>query len=97
MATNDRRSYAATQRALIGFDVAARISSIDIPVLVVASDQDYTPVAHKHEYARHMQRARVVVVPDSRHALPIEEPDKLQPILDAFLAEGREQDHVASR
>lgn len=101
MARNDRRSYAATQRALVGFDVLPQISAIAVPALIVASDQDYTPIARKQAYARMMRDARVVVVPDSRHALPIEEPHKLQPILDAFLAEHgtREggHDHAASR
>jgi len=93
MSRNDRRAYAATQRALIGWDVAARIGDISAPTLVVASEHDYTPVARKHEYARRMKDARVVVVPDSRHALPMEEPDKLQPILEAFLG----AEHVAPR
>jgi 3-oxoadipate enol-lactonase len=99
MARNDRSAYAATQRAVVGFNVESRIGSIDVPVLIVASDHDYTPVGRKQAYARLMRNARVVVVPDSRHALPIEEPHKLQPILDAFLAEHREggQDNAASR
>lgn len=99
MAHNEKRAYAATQRALVGFDVEHRIGSIDVPALIVASDQDYTPVARKHEYARHMKHARVVVVEDSRHALPIEDPAKLQPILDAFLAEHatKGDEHAASR
>ena len=87
MARNRRRAYAATQGALIGFDVTDRIGAITAPTLIVASDQDYTPLSRKHEYAAVMQDARVVEVPDSRHALPIEAPEKLQPILDAFLAE----------
>ena len=87
MARNDRRAYAATQRAIVGFNVVPRIGTISVPTLIVASDHDYTPVARKQEYARLMPDARVVVVSDSRHALPIEEPRKLQPILDAFLAE----------
>jgi pimeloyl-ACP methyl ester carboxylesterase len=101
MARNDRSAYSATQRALIGWDVSSRIGSIAAPTLVVASDQDYTPIARKQEYARMMRDARVVTVADSRHALPIEEPEKLQPILDAFLAEHREtkgdDDHAAPR
>ena len=87
MARNDRAAYAATQRALVGWDVSSRIGSITVPTLVVAADQDYTPVARKQEYARMMRDARVVTIADSRHALPIEEPEKLQPILEAFLAE----------
>jgi 3-oxoadipate enol-lactonase len=99
MAKNDRRAYAATQRAAVGFNVQSRIGAIRVPTLIVASDHDYTPVARKQAYAKLMPDARVVVVPDSRHALPIEEPRKLQPILDAFLAEHREggQDNAASR
>jgi 3-oxoadipate enol-lactonase len=87
MALNHPKAYSATQRALVGFDISARIGEIAVPALIVASDQDYTPVARKHEYARAMRDAHVVVVPDSRHALPLEEPEKLQPILDAFLAD----------
>ena len=79
----------------------SRLGSITVPTLVVASDQDYTPVERKKEYARKIRDARVVVVKDSRHALPIEEPEKLQPILDAFLAEHGEtkggDDHAAPR
>jgi 3-oxoadipate enol-lactonase len=99
MARNDRAAYAATQRAAIGFNVLARIGAIRVPTLIVASDQDYTPVARKQAYAKLMRNARVVVVADSRHALPIEEPRKLQPILDAFLAEHAEggHDHAVSR
>jgi pimeloyl-ACP methyl ester carboxylesterase len=85
---------------VIGFNVLPRIGKIAVPTLIVASDHDYTPVARKQGYARLMRNARVVVVPDSRHALPIEEPHKLQPILDAFLAEHGTrggQDHAASR
>lgn len=100
MAHNEKRAYAATQRALVGFDVEHRIGAIAVPALIVASDQDYTPIARKHEYARRMPHARVVVVEDSRHALPIEEPEKLQPILDAFLSEHaatKGDEHAASR
>ncbi len=94
MTSNDKRAYAATQRALVGFDMSAHLGEIDVPALIVASDQDYTPVAYKQAYARQMPDARVVTIADSRHALPAEEPGKLQPVLDAFL---EEQNHVASR
>jgi pimeloyl-ACP methyl ester carboxylesterase len=101
MARNDRHAYAATQRAIVGFDVSKRIGAITVPALIVASDEDYTSVERKQEYAKSMRDARVVVVPDSRHALPIEEPHKLQPILEAFLAAHREtkgdDDHAAPR
>jgi 3-oxoadipate enol-lactonase len=86
MARNDRRGYVATQRALVGFDVRPRIGSIQVPTLVVAADHDYTPVNLKEAYARKMPNARVVTLAGG-HALPHEDPGKLQPVLDAFLAE----------
>ena len=85
MARNDKRAYIASQEALIGWSVLDRIGDITAPVLVVASDQDYTPVAVKEAYARRMKRAEVVVVSDARHALPLEFPEKLNPILATFL------------
>lgn len=92
MARNDKAAYIATQRALVGFSVLDRIAEIACPALIVASDQDYTPVEAKQAYARRMQHAEVVVVTDARHALPIEEPEKFNPILLDFL--GR---HAAQR
>jgi pimeloyl-ACP methyl ester carboxylesterase len=94
MSRNDKRAYAATQRALIGFDVRPRIAAIRVPTLVVAADHDYTPVALKEAYARKMPDARVVTLAGG-HALPHEDPGKLQPVLDAFLAEHGAK-HVAS-
>jgi len=85
MARNDKRAYIASQEAIIGWSVLDRIGDITAPVLVVASDQDYTPVAMKEAYARRMKRAEVVVVADARHALPLEFPEKLNPILATFL------------
>lgn len=91
MARNDKRAYIATQEAIIGWSVLDRIGEIEAPALIVASDQDYGLLSAKEAYARRMRRAELVVVPDARHALPIEAPEKLNPILSAFLSK-----HAAS-
>ena len=85
MARNDKRAYVASQRALIGWSVLDRIGAIEAPVLVVASERDYWPVADKEAYARRMKRAEVVVVADAGHALPIEAPDRFNRLLATFL------------
>ena len=85
--TNDRDAYLAATRALIGWSVADRIEEIAVPVLAVASDQDYTPPSRKEEYVRRIPAARMVVVPDARHALPMERPDAFNQVLEAFLVE----------
>jgi 3-oxoadipate enol-lactonase len=89
MAANDKRGYIASQDAIIGWSVLDRIGEIDAPTLVIASDQDYAPVAAKEAWATRMKNAAVTVVPDSRHALPMEAPEKLNPLLVEFLSRHR--------
>jgi len=84
---NDKRCYLASLRAIFaGWGVADRLAEIRCPVLVLASDADYTPVALKRAYAARLPNARVVVVPDARHALPMEKPREFNEALAAFLA-----------
>jgi len=85
--TNDRDAYLAATRALIGWSVADRIEAITAPTLAVASAQDYTPPSRKEEYVRRMPNARMVVVPNARHALPMERPDAFNEVLASFLEE----------
>jgi pimeloyl-ACP methyl ester carboxylesterase len=75
MAQNDPRAYLAVSRALLGWSVEDRVASLRCPVLLVASEGDYTPVARKEALARLIPGASVVVVPDSHHALPVERPE----------------------
>jgi 3-oxoadipate enol-lactonase len=87
LAANDTHCYLASLRAIFGgWSVADRLKDIRCPVLVLSSDQDYTPVALKQAYAARLAHARVVVVPDSRHALPIEKPREFNDALTGFLA-----------
>jgi 3-oxoadipate enol-lactonase len=84
---NDRDCYLAALRALLGWSVSAQIGNITCPTLVVAADNDYTPVATKEAYVAKIPGAKLVIVPDSRHALPVEKPRLFNSALRAFLAE----------
>lgn len=87
LAANDTRCYLASLRAIFaGWSVSDRLAQVRCPVLVLCSDQDYTPVALKEAYATGLPNARVVVVPDSRHALPMEKPRQFNDALASFLA-----------
>jgi 3-oxoadipate enol-lactonase len=90
MALNDKGAYIASQEAIIGWSVLDRIGSIEAPTLAISSDQDYTPVSAKELWARRMKDARVTVINDARHAVPIEWPEKLNPLLLEFLGRHRE-------
>ena len=84
-AQNDPKAYQETMKALVGWSVTERLGEIEAPTLVVAADQDYTPLADKEAYTARLKHAELVVVEDSRHATPVEHPDTFNRILAAFL------------
>lgn len=85
-AENDPRAYQSAMRALVGWSVTDRLASIRCPVLIVAADQDYTPVAVKQEYAKRIAGAELAIIPDAHHATPVEQPERFNTVLSDFLA-----------
>ncbi|MDH7487962.1 MAG: alpha/beta hydrolase [Anaerolineae bacterium] len=88
-AANDPRAYRDAMRAIVGWSVADRLGEIDIPTLVVAADEDYTPVSTKEAYVAKIPRAELAVIRDARHAVPVERPDEFNAAVGAFLARQR--------
>ena len=86
-AENDVRSYSHATRALFGWSVTDHLSTIECPTLVIAADHDYTPVALKEAAVAKMPQAELVVIEDSRHATPVEQPERLNQVLTAFLSQ----------
>ena len=82
---NDKRAYLASLNAIIGWDVREQIGRIDCPTLVICGDQDYTPVAQKQAYVSEMANAKLVVIADSRHATPMDQPQAFNTALLNFL------------
>lgn len=85
-AENDIRSYLNTLRAIVGWSVADKIHTINLPTLVVAADGDYTPVSAKEAFVPKMGNAELIVIQDSRHAVPVEKPDEFNQIVSTFLS-----------
>ncbi len=85
-AENDQRAYYDAMRGLVGWSVADRLGDIQHPTLVIAADEDYTPVSLKRDYVARMPRAELVVIEDSRHATPVERPEQFNQALMAFLS-----------
>jgi pimeloyl-ACP methyl ester carboxylesterase len=56
------------------------------PTLIVSADRDYTPVALKETYVKLLPDARLVVIADSRHATPLDQPERFNQTLLEFLA-----------
>lgn len=84
---NDKRAYLSSLDAIIGWGVRGQIHTITCPTLVISGDRDYTPVASKQAYVDEMPNARLVVIEDSRHATPMDQPQAFNQHLLQFLAE----------
>ena len=85
-ARNDKGAYLRALSALVGWTVTDKLPAITQPVLVVTADQDYTPVAWKQWYTALMPNARLAVIPESRHMMPVERPQPFHEALLPFLA-----------
>lgn len=86
LAGNEKRCYVASLRAIFaGWGVTERLADVRCPVLFIAADQDYTPVELKRSYVDRLPNAGMVVIPDSRHALPMEKPREFNRALADFL------------
>jgi 3-oxoadipate enol-lactonase len=85
-AQNDPNAYIEATRSMLGWNVVGKLGSIQCPTLIIAADQDYSPVAVKEAYVKLMPKAQLVVIPDSRHATPIEHPAEFNAALAKFLA-----------
>jgi 3-oxoadipate enol-lactonase len=93
-AENDPQAYIDATLSMLGWDVTAKIGSIKCPTLVISADHDYTPVAVKEAYVGLMPDARLVVIPNSHHATPIERPSQFNAALASFLTQQAE--HASS-
>ena len=84
-AENYKPSYLASLKAAFGWSVVGRLGEILAPTLVVGADGDYFSNAEKERYTRLMPNAELVIVEDSRHALPAEKPAEFNRIIVDFL------------
>lgn len=88
-AQNDRNAYLRILDAIVGWSVADRIGTITCPTLLVVAEEDYTPFSKKRDYAQQIPNAELVVLPDTRHAAPVEQPDHFNTVLEDFLQRTR--------
>lgn len=82
---NDRDAYLRATRGLIGWTVLDELPAIACPVLVLASDGDYTPVADKQAYLGRLKHAQLEVIRDSGHAATADQPEQVAEAMLRFL------------
>jgi 3-oxoadipate enol-lactonase len=84
---NNMLAQANSFWAILKGNLIDNLSLIDCPTLVIASDEDYVPVSIKSAYVSRIPRAEIVVIPNSRHAVPTEQSEKFNAVLLDFLLE----------
>ena len=85
-AENDKQAYLETLHAIVGWSVMDYIHKIDLPTLVLAAEHDYTPISDKETVVAKMPQAELVVIPDSRHATPVDSPQEFNEAGASFLS-----------
>jgi 3-oxoadipate enol-lactonase len=84
-AENHKPSYLASLKAAYGWSVLDRLGEIQAPTLVIGAEGDYFSNAEKEHYTRLMPNAELVIVENSRHALPAEKPAEFNQTVLSFL------------
>ena len=88
-AENDPASYRAALHAVIGWSVTDKLDKLDIPLLVVAAEYDYIPLSTKALIVDLVKNAELLVIKDSRHGTPVDQPEVFNRALSDFLARCR--------
>lgn len=85
IAANDKCSYLYAMRAIAGWSALEAVRELPTPLLVVAGDRDYTPLAYKQEYVAQLKNAQLRVIADSGHATPLDQPNATNQLLSDFI------------
>ena len=68
-----------------GYDWRERMRGLDVPALLVHGEQDLLPATLATDWLALLPRARVALVPNAGHMPFWEQPERLFPLVDAFL------------
>lgn len=85
-AENDPRAYREAMRAIVGWSVTDQLHKIESPTLVVAAEHDYTSIEDKAPLVNGTKNVELVIIENSRHATPVDQPVEFNKVLSAFLA-----------
>jgi 3-oxoadipate enol-lactonase len=85
-AENDRQAYLSSLATVSGWDLEDRLGSITCPMCLISGEHDFFPLALKEAYAKKMLDARLVVIPNSGHATPMDEPERFNAAVMKFLS-----------
>lgn len=82
---NKKPPYVASFKALMSWQAGKRLVDIHQETLFIAADQDYTKVSDKEEAATEMQSAEVIMIENSMHGTPFDQPELFNEVVLDFL------------
>jgi pimeloyl-ACP methyl ester carboxylesterase len=82
---NHKPSYRSALKAAYGWTILERLGEIKVPTLVVGAAGDYFSTEDKAVYTAMIPGAKLVVIKDTKHALPVEKPEKFNQLVKGFL------------
>lgn len=85
-AENDPRAYREALNAIIGWSITEQLHRIECPALLIAAKYDYTPIEEKATLASRIKQAELVIIKNSRHGTPADQPEKFNEAVMAFLS-----------
>jgi len=83
---NDKLAYREAMKAVIGWSVTDRLGEIRCQTLIIGADGDYFSTAEKENYVKLIPGAELLIIENSRHALPAEKPAEFNLAVKEFLA-----------
>ncbi len=84
-AANDKRCYLSALRAVIGWSVTERLDAIRCPVLIVVGQHDRGPLDTRGAFVSRIRDVRIKEIPGARHAVPVDQPQRFNATVLAFL------------
>jgi 3-oxoadipate enol-lactonase len=83
---NDRNVYLETLDHLLGWNVLKELHRLVMPVLVLAAEHDYFPVADAEAFVEALPQGQLKVFAGMHHAVPLEAPEEFNTAVLSFLA-----------
>jgi pimeloyl-ACP methyl ester carboxylesterase len=84
-AKNKVKDYIKSVNAAAGWSIKDRLADIECPTLIVGAEYDYTSIEEKVAYTKLIPNAKLVIIPDSHHAVSVEKPNELNTVIATFL------------
>ena len=86
-AENDEQAYLSSLATVSEWSLEHRLGSVTCPTCLISGEHDFFPLALKEAYAKKLPDARLVVIPNSGHFTPMDEPERFNEAVMSFLSE----------